>query len=504
MADETQQELLRRLQNMTPAEAAAEFLILHQQGNLIADFNQDGRVTVADWSAMLAGIGKEPGWIQPDEDGHRKFLITGLQSDRNSPDADITRCYDFEEALRRSSADWWRSVGCVYAFEAGAIHELPRQIRPASPSMILRPMDITKPAMVRTADSEHGMNFVSTGERRASLSLLHLAPSSDTPDGAGIRVVGSWHQVGIIGCSLLGFDTPILVQGDTVDPIGPVTIHRNVTEVGTRRSHAQNVYVARAASLAFTENFLLNPLNRGSNRGEGTIFGHGGYFQANIGHVTAIGNLVESAQSHGLQVRPGGRIEHNLFLDCPIGLLVGNHHKDQQAVESTLYRNFALYCGDIQPESYDPEGRFRRGTGFYFEGVRATARQCAAIYPTTRRDQARAFELTEDRGADVTLQECGSYGYEHLVRTEGSDDHVCRIEAAPAWSTTEAVVKNGMVYGSGRASSHAVEFPGSSDELLGERWYNKVRQAHYGAWPIELTAQHIINRKIVPAFYRTA
>lgn len=500
---ETQAELLQRLQGMSAAEAAQVFLELHAKGDLVADFNQDGRVTPADWSAMLGLVTKEAGWLHADEQGKRKFLITGIHSDRGSPDADITRCFDFEEAYQRNQAAG--HYGAVFAFEKGAIHTLPRQIKPTYGGMVLRPYDITEPALVRTLDSEHGINCIAGSTYDTSIALMHLKPMNDTLDGAGIRVIGDWAKVAIVGCSALGFDTPILVQGDASGVIGRVIIHRNVTEVGTRRSHAQNIYVARAGGLQLTDNFLLNPLQRGQDRQDGTIFGHGGYIQANVGAVTAIGNLVESAQSHGLQIRPGGRIEHNLFLNCPIGLLVGNHHDNQQAVESELYRNFALYCGDIRDESRDPEGKFKRGTGFYFEGVKATARQCAAISPRTRRDIARAFELTEGRGADVTLQECGGYGYGHLVRSEGSADHVCTVEGYPNWSTREVMAKDGTirVYDN-QADPSAVAFAATPEELLGHDWLHRIRNAHYGAWPVDLSAHQIINDKIIPAFYRTA
>ncbi len=55
-----------------------------------------------------------------------------------------------------------------------------------------------------------------------------------------------------------------------------------------------------------------------------TIFNHNMYLQYTDLNVNVIGNISAEASSHGLQVRTGGVIEGNLFIDDPIAMLIGN------------------------------------------------------------------------------------------------------------------------------------------------------------------------------------
>src|SRR5690606_38167079 len=54
-----------------------------------------------------------------------------------------------------------------------------------------------------------------------------------------------------------------------------------------------------------------------------TIFNHNVYIHAECSNLVARGNIFSRSSSHGLQARPGGIVENNLFIRCPVACSYG-------------------------------------------------------------------------------------------------------------------------------------------------------------------------------------
>lgn len=90
------------------------------------------------------------------------------------------------------------------------------------------------------------------------------------------------------------------------------------------KSHSQGAYIEGIDGILLEGNtFDHNGWNDTVPSGKPTIFNHNVYVQGISKNLVARGNIFSNASSHGLQARPGGIIEDNLFLDNPIGLSFG-------------------------------------------------------------------------------------------------------------------------------------------------------------------------------------
>ena len=116
-------------------------------------------------------------------------------------------------------------------------------------------------------------------------------------------------------------------------------------------SHSQGLYMHRLSDVHLEEN-LFDHNGWGNSRdaakanGGATIFNHNIYVTHTNTNVTATGNIVARASSHGIQLRPGGTLENNLFLRNPISILVGTSLVPS-GVDGIVNRNVILEGNDI-------------------------------------------------------------------------------------------------------------------------------------------------------------
>ncbi len=90
------------------------------------------------------------------------------------------------------------------------------------------------------------------------------------------------------------------------------------------KSHSQGAYLEGIDGIVLEGNtFDHNGWSEQVSSGGATIFNHNVYVQGISKNLVARGNIFSNASSHGLQARPGGVIEDNLFLNNPIGLSFG-------------------------------------------------------------------------------------------------------------------------------------------------------------------------------------
>ncbi|QOV91092.1 right-handed parallel beta-helix repeat-containing protein [Humisphaera borealis] len=89
-------------------------------------------------------------------------------------------------------------------------------------------------------------------------------------------------------------------------------------------SHSQGAYIEGVDGILLEGNtFDHNGWNEQIPSAGATIFNHNAYIQGISKNLVARGNIFANSSSHGLQARPGGIVEDNLFLNNPIGMSYG-------------------------------------------------------------------------------------------------------------------------------------------------------------------------------------
>jgi hypothetical protein len=121
--------------------------------------------------------------------------------------------------------------------------------------------------------------------------------------------------------------TNISIIAGALGEIKDVTVRRSIVvdsykdyDVG----HAQGIYADNIQGLLIEENLLdHNGWNETAFHATKTNFNHNMYIQVSCEDLTVRRNISTRASSHGLQARPGGSVEHNLFIDNAIGFSFG-------------------------------------------------------------------------------------------------------------------------------------------------------------------------------------
>ncbi len=128
-----------------------------------------------------------------------------------------------------------------------------------------------------------------------------------------------------------------------------------VVDAWSQDSHAQGIYSQSLEGLTI-ENCVFDHNGYMVEHGSmPTIFSHNMYINNGSLDVVIRNNIIANASSHGIQLRPGGIIEDNLFLSNPIGILLGSGmHPEADGVTGSVQRNLIMYgrsIGDELPRS---------------------------------------------------------------------------------------------------------------------------------------------------------
>lgn len=182
----------------------------------------------------------------------------------------------------------------------------------------------------------------------------HLFVGVGTPEGISWLVGG--RNLLIEDCMFERYQNNIVVQGFDATRFD-TRIRRNVivdsfaTSAGTA---GQGLYVSGCNGLLIEENiFDHNGWNESIPGAVPSVFRHGIYLQTGTGsgqnlNVVVRGNIIANSAATGLQLRPGGLCEDNLFLQNPINVLLGGgHNLAEGGVDVIFRRNVILDGRDI-------------------------------------------------------------------------------------------------------------------------------------------------------------
>lgn len=185
---------------------------------------------------------------------------------------------------------------------------------------------------------------------------LEIAGTNAT-DTSGIIALDKANVL-IEGCWVRNFRDNIVIHSVGSNRIPGVKIRRNVITDAKQSTgeRAQGVYVGNLDGWIIEENVFDRCGIVGS------MFSRPVYVHESCSRGTYRGNIMGRSPAEGVQVRPGGTVEDNLVLRCPIGMFVGN----DVAGTNSVKRNMVLESGDINTTD-------RRGVGIDSAGQQDTA-----------------------------------------------------------------------------------------------------------------------------------
>lgn len=182
---------------------------------------------------------------------------------------------------------------------------------------------------------------------------LHIEPlnRADDQGGSGVRLLASSHDILFEDLYVSGFAGNFILQEFSGSTISDIRLNGCIiVDAWSNSTHSQGLYAEGLDGLTI-ENCVFdhNGFNEGRNA-EPTIFNHNLYIQNGTENVVVRGNIISNASSHGVQLRPGGIIEDNLFISNPLAILLGGGtHPDEGGVSGQVQRNLIMYGRGISP-----------------------------------------------------------------------------------------------------------------------------------------------------------
>jgi hypothetical protein len=194
----------------------------------------------------------------------------------------------------------------------------------------------------------HGSGLVS----HVAFVGLHMEPWNRADDQSPSGIVWRRRSENILFEDLYvaGFkDNFILQRGGDVAPIEDIRVNGCVSvNAWNLGGHAQGFFAKEVDGLVIENSVFVS---NGFNQDRGaypTIFNHNIYIQHGTKNVTVRNNIIADASSHGIQLRPGGTIEGNLFLSNPLNVWISTTEgMDQTGIVNRVSRNLVMYGRDL-------------------------------------------------------------------------------------------------------------------------------------------------------------
>lgn len=185
----------------------------------------------------------------------------------------------------------------------------------------------------------------------AIVGIQFLAPAGGS-EKTGIRIIDDGGEGFLIeDCMVSGFkDNITLIGKEASGKLREVIVRRCIVvdSCAPFGGHSQGLYAEAVDDLLVDECiFDRNGWNPDLPDCGATMFNHNLYIQSTCGPAAVRNTISARASSHGLQMRPGGLVEGNLFVGNSLGMYVSRS-------ESVVSRNVVLEGKDI--DSDNPRG----------------------------------------------------------------------------------------------------------------------------------------------------
>ncbi len=218
-----------------------------------------------------------------------------------------------------------------------------------------------------------------------------------------------------------GFSTNVVVQGyfGTIDNF---QIRRcTIIDSFDTETLSQGMYCENVDGILIEEClFDYNGWHEGQY-GQ-TVFNHNIYIHAECSGLVARGNIISRSSSHGLQARPGGVVENNVFVRCPVscsfGYVLGGSDPTLGGVGGQVRNNVFLEGNDIADKP--------RGIGLQVGNIAADKGAQIENNYFVRNDSVQpygaAIELQGGNGLGINqtlVQDNVCFGYNAGLTAEG-------------------------------------------------------------------------------------
>ncbi|MEM9882166.1 MAG: right-handed parallel beta-helix repeat-containing protein [Planctomycetota bacterium] len=290
-------------------------------------------------------------------------------NDGLSPERPMRTAYEAYKKLRNGKPDWLLfKAGDTFRGNLGSVNKSGRS--KDEPMLIGVYGEGPRPIMESPRDTWAFKAFTAPGDHLAIVGL-HIVAVNRIPDRPGFNPnmdTAVWRQGGITflgdtkdflieDCILEYFQFAIVVQGN--DHFG------FAQDVRIRRTSVLNCYGhwnadigghSSGAYLSWIDGLLIeecvwdsNGFNERVDGASRTKFNHNIYIQTSAKNCVVRDSIITNGSAHGLQLRPGGRIENNLFALNPLAFFTGRY-------ESHVKRNVILQSIDLSSKRGDERG----------------------------------------------------------------------------------------------------------------------------------------------------
>ncbi|MBK9386734.1 MAG: right-handed parallel beta-helix repeat-containing protein [Planctomycetes bacterium] len=246
---------------------------------------------------------------------------------------------------------------------------------------------------------------------------------------AGVSWLVTSNDLLVEDCLIDGYQINVAVPGHGGRK-SDIKIRRNVltNAFATTGTVGHGIYMANCDNVLIEENVLdHNGWNPAVSGAVPSIFRHGIYIQSGSGtctEVTVRRNIIANSASHGLQLRPGGVVEDNLFLRNSIALLLGGGNEPNPGgigVECT--NNVILDAKDIDANN-------RRGWGIQMQNINSGLVRGNIVANRTGGGFPIPMQIDGQSGSGVfnlALESNVIYNWGGTMAVVGTDQQVGRV-----------------------------------------------------------------------------
>lgn len=202
---------------------------------------------------------------------------------------------------------------------------------------------------IRPLAGATGLQAVGT-DQAAHVAFVgfHMEPSErqDDQNPTGIRWLRESEDILFEDLYVSGFRNNFAIQkASGVDAVKDIRLNGCViVDSWSITAHSQGIYASGLDGLLI-ENSVIASNGFNADRGASpTVFSHNIYIQNSNQNVTVRNNIIADASSHGVQLRPGGVVEGNLFISNPLSVLIGGgSYPNDGGITGSVRRNLIMY-----------------------------------------------------------------------------------------------------------------------------------------------------------------
>lgn len=313
-------------------------------------------------------------WTQfvPSADTRLIFVSSEEGNDNNSglnPNAPVKTLARGYELLRDGYPDWMLlKRGDVWYESFPRWNKSGREV---NEKMVVGAYgDNAERPQIRPDNDSNGLNGHGTDTvTHMAFVGFHIEPYERTADssGTGISWLKDAEDVLFEDLYIAGFKDNMILQAFREDTTLR-DFHINgcvIVDSWSNNGHSQGIFAKGLAGLKITHSvFDHNGWNTDTGANP-TIYNHNVYLQAGSSGVVVTNNIFSDASATGIQMRSGGVLKDNLFLNNPVAFTIGSPsaYTMENGVDASVSNNLVLYGRDLSESK-------PRAVGSYISNIR--------------------------------------------------------------------------------------------------------------------------------------